>query len=359
MGWSASINFVVVFSYWSINYIATELEMPFGDDPNDLPLHDMQNDLNASLITLMQERASCCPQFEFRESHLALHTLRVDPAHLDTPVHAAAVPPLSVKKTRNKASKFPLPKNLPAMGVLKRSKKSLEKIEIQKQMQIQQQNLESQRPEKKAKRELKQVEMKKVEAPVPQRSPPMQSQQWKEAATASAPLSSPAVRPNGAGVSDMLNFDHKVSDCRKDPSVVPSSIAHPMAPSLSGTSSASGVSPLIRTNPQQLGCPSQVLQKETHAVGAAQAAFRGTDPFLTSNVYHHHHHHHQDGSVPPNRTPPISMPRRPAATSTLADVQSDICCLPLRQLTDPPEPSRSRADAMVSAAWRTLQGTAV
>ena len=31
-----------------------------GDDPNDLPLHEMQSDLNASLITLMQEKALQC-----------------------------------------------------------------------------------------------------------------------------------------------------------------------------------------------------------------------------------------------------------------------------------------------------------
>eukprot|EP00747_Dinoflagellata_sp_TGD_P014676 gnl/TRDRNA2_/TRDRNA2_123634_c2_seq1.p1 gnl/TRDRNA2_/TRDRNA2_123634_c2~~gnl/TRDRNA2_/TRDRNA2_123634_c2_seq1.p1 ORF type:complete len:301 (-),score=26.89 gnl/TRDRNA2_/TRDRNA2_123634_c2_seq1:19-921(-) len=40
--WTGVLCFVVVFSFWTINYIAVELEMPFGPDANDLPLHDMQ-----------------------------------------------------------------------------------------------------------------------------------------------------------------------------------------------------------------------------------------------------------------------------------------------------------------------------
>ena len=30
--------FVAIFGYWNLNMIAVELENPFGDDPNDLPL---------------------------------------------------------------------------------------------------------------------------------------------------------------------------------------------------------------------------------------------------------------------------------------------------------------------------------
>eukprot|EP00927_Polykrikos_kofoidii_P062015 TRINITY_DN56840_c0_g1_i1.p1 TRINITY_DN56840_c0_g1~~TRINITY_DN56840_c0_g1_i1.p1 ORF type:complete len:657 (-),score=119.95 TRINITY_DN56840_c0_g1_i1:109-2079(-) len=65
--WLATvITFIVIFSYWSINYIALELEMPFGDDRNDLPLFEMQMDMNRSLITLVDERAQKVPQFTFR-----------------------------------------------------------------------------------------------------------------------------------------------------------------------------------------------------------------------------------------------------------------------------------------------------
>jgi hypothetical protein len=82
--WAGMISFIVVFCFWSINYIATELEMPFGDDPNDLPLHSMQTDLNASLTTLMQETASTCPEFLFDPKiHLGMSQVKVDPAVLE------------------------------------------------------------------------------------------------------------------------------------------------------------------------------------------------------------------------------------------------------------------------------------
>merc|ERR1719468_1465485 len=55
--WAGILSFIVTFSFWSINYIAVELEQPFGDDPNDLPLHEMQTDMNASLIALLDVRA--------------------------------------------------------------------------------------------------------------------------------------------------------------------------------------------------------------------------------------------------------------------------------------------------------------
>lgn len=74
--WCGIISFIVVFSFWSINYIAVELEQPFGDDPNDLPLVDMQEDLNKSLIGLLDERAQVPPKFNFRAEHLNLTITR-------------------------------------------------------------------------------------------------------------------------------------------------------------------------------------------------------------------------------------------------------------------------------------------
>jgi predicted membrane chloride channel (bestrophin family) len=76
-GWASFVTFLVIFSIWSINYIATELEMPFGSDPNDLPLADMQKDLNLSLIGLFDERAKEPPSFQF---NLTVHTelMRLD-----------------------------------------------------------------------------------------------------------------------------------------------------------------------------------------------------------------------------------------------------------------------------------------
>jgi len=70
--WCGIISFCVVFSFWSINYISVELEQPFGNDPNDVPLVEMQTDLNNSLISLMDERAQQPPQFTFRPEHVEL-----------------------------------------------------------------------------------------------------------------------------------------------------------------------------------------------------------------------------------------------------------------------------------------------
>lgn len=78
--WAGFLAFLVVFSFWSINYIAIELEMPFGEDPNDLPLHEMQSDLNKSLVCLMQKSAQVCPAFRYNPVHAAFRTTET---HLD------------------------------------------------------------------------------------------------------------------------------------------------------------------------------------------------------------------------------------------------------------------------------------
>lgn len=78
--WAGFLSFLVVFSFWSINYIAIELEMPFGDDHNDLPLREMQTDLNKSLVHLMHPSAQTCPDFVYSAVHACFHTTET---HLD------------------------------------------------------------------------------------------------------------------------------------------------------------------------------------------------------------------------------------------------------------------------------------
>lgn len=55
------LAFVVVAAFWSINYIAMEIESPFGDDINDLPVKDMVAGMNSSLMNLLDERTSTPP----------------------------------------------------------------------------------------------------------------------------------------------------------------------------------------------------------------------------------------------------------------------------------------------------------
>merc|ERR1712107_660233 len=42
--WSALVTFIPVFGMFSVNRVASELEMPFGEDPNDLNLHLFQEE---------------------------------------------------------------------------------------------------------------------------------------------------------------------------------------------------------------------------------------------------------------------------------------------------------------------------
>eukprot|EP00927_Polykrikos_kofoidii_P063369 TRINITY_DN5818_c0_g1_i1.p1 TRINITY_DN5818_c0_g1~~TRINITY_DN5818_c0_g1_i1.p1 ORF type:complete len:620 (-),score=107.74 TRINITY_DN5818_c0_g1_i1:47-1681(-) len=77
--WAGFISFVVTCAYWSINYIAVELEMPYGGDLNDLPLIDMQLDMNRSLKTLVSLRAQRVPGFLYdAERHSKLEEKVVD-----------------------------------------------------------------------------------------------------------------------------------------------------------------------------------------------------------------------------------------------------------------------------------------
>lgn len=56
-GMAAFISFWPVFASFSLNFAAIELEMPFGDDDNDLPLNDFQAEMNTSLMMLLHEKA--------------------------------------------------------------------------------------------------------------------------------------------------------------------------------------------------------------------------------------------------------------------------------------------------------------
>eukprot|EP00927_Polykrikos_kofoidii_P039176 TRINITY_DN33609_c0_g1_i1.p1 TRINITY_DN33609_c0_g1~~TRINITY_DN33609_c0_g1_i1.p1 ORF type:complete len:598 (-),score=91.35 TRINITY_DN33609_c0_g1_i1:384-2177(-) len=54
---AAFISFWPVFASFSLNFAAIELEMPFGDDDNDLPLSDFQAEMNTSLMMLLHDKA--------------------------------------------------------------------------------------------------------------------------------------------------------------------------------------------------------------------------------------------------------------------------------------------------------------
>jgi len=52
--WACAMTFMVTGSFWTVIYIAVEIDQPFGDDPNDLPLIEMQEEFNADLVRLLK-----------------------------------------------------------------------------------------------------------------------------------------------------------------------------------------------------------------------------------------------------------------------------------------------------------------
>eukprot|EP00441_Pelagodinium_beii_P039606 CAMPEP_0197640054 /NCGR_PEP_ID=MMETSP1338-20131121/14475_1 /TAXON_ID=43686 ORGANISM="Pelagodinium beii, Strain RCC1491" /NCGR_SAMPLE_ID=MMETSP1338 /ASSEMBLY_ACC=CAM_ASM_000754 /LENGTH=470 /DNA_ID=CAMNT_0043212859 /DNA_START=95 /DNA_END=1508 /DNA_ORIENTATION=+ len=62
------LTFAVVTAFWCIYYISVELEQPYGDDPNDLPLHDMMCDLNNSLLGILHPIAGSPPEYDWKRS---------------------------------------------------------------------------------------------------------------------------------------------------------------------------------------------------------------------------------------------------------------------------------------------------
>merc|ERR1712113_116280 len=55
--WAPLFTFVPIFGMFSLSFIGIELENPFGDDDNDLPLDHFQSEMNTCLLMLLHENA--------------------------------------------------------------------------------------------------------------------------------------------------------------------------------------------------------------------------------------------------------------------------------------------------------------
>eukprot|EP00929_Paragymnodinium_shiwhaense_P089659 TRINITY_DN4980_c0_g1_i1.p1 TRINITY_DN4980_c0_g1~~TRINITY_DN4980_c0_g1_i1.p1 ORF type:complete len:498 (+),score=86.94 TRINITY_DN4980_c0_g1_i1:71-1564(+) len=76
-GAAALMSFCTIFAVWCINYIAAELEMPFGADPNDLPLSNLEKEFNDGLQMLMHPLTKAAPTFSYdAERHEELQVVR-------------------------------------------------------------------------------------------------------------------------------------------------------------------------------------------------------------------------------------------------------------------------------------------
>eukprot|EP00929_Paragymnodinium_shiwhaense_P090188 TRINITY_DN50372_c0_g1_i2.p1 TRINITY_DN50372_c0_g1~~TRINITY_DN50372_c0_g1_i2.p1 ORF type:complete len:674 (-),score=92.96 TRINITY_DN50372_c0_g1_i2:505-2526(-) len=64
---SAFQTFTNVVVVWAVNFVACEIEAPFGDDLNDIPLFEMQQDMNCSLRFALHPLAVIAPVFHYDE----------------------------------------------------------------------------------------------------------------------------------------------------------------------------------------------------------------------------------------------------------------------------------------------------
>lgn len=64
--WAFLVTFFPVFACWGINYIASEIEQPFGSDFNDMPLHLMQSSLNVSILSLLDSLSQHPPDMDMK-----------------------------------------------------------------------------------------------------------------------------------------------------------------------------------------------------------------------------------------------------------------------------------------------------
>mmetsp|Transcript_71697 Transcript_71697/g.222345 ORF Transcript_71697/g.222345 Transcript_71697/m.222345 type:complete len:554 (+) Transcript_71697:3-1664(+) len=61
--WAGIVCFFVTFAFWCLIYIALEIDQPFGEDMNDLPIKEMQRDFNRSLLALLDPLAQTPPRY--------------------------------------------------------------------------------------------------------------------------------------------------------------------------------------------------------------------------------------------------------------------------------------------------------
>merc|ERR1719203_1012142 len=73
-----TFTFVPIFGVFSLNFIASELENPFGNDDNDLPLQHFQSEMNNSLLMLLHSKsdhiASLSPNCEYESERSQVTT---------------------------------------------------------------------------------------------------------------------------------------------------------------------------------------------------------------------------------------------------------------------------------------------
>lgn len=85
-GWAVIYSFSSIFVLWSIHFNALDLEFPFGNRVNDLPMNEFQSEWNRSVLTLLDKHASVPPKFTFDPAiHSELNIVMSDASELYEP----------------------------------------------------------------------------------------------------------------------------------------------------------------------------------------------------------------------------------------------------------------------------------
>jgi len=74
--WAFIFSFIMVFTYWSLNTIAINLENPFGTDDNDMDFAEMQHEMNKHLTVLLSPSSSHLPSLTGKAKRHFNRTMR-------------------------------------------------------------------------------------------------------------------------------------------------------------------------------------------------------------------------------------------------------------------------------------------
>eukprot|EP00927_Polykrikos_kofoidii_P021137 TRINITY_DN20114_c0_g2_i1.p1 TRINITY_DN20114_c0_g2~~TRINITY_DN20114_c0_g2_i1.p1 ORF type:complete len:658 (+),score=121.31 TRINITY_DN20114_c0_g2_i1:128-2101(+) len=78
--WAAFFGFMQIFTFWVLNFIAAELENPFGSDDNDIDGAQLQKEVNSCLRLLL--RTGCAPTVSLKLNNEEDQQLLIDRATL-------------------------------------------------------------------------------------------------------------------------------------------------------------------------------------------------------------------------------------------------------------------------------------
>jgi len=104
-------TFVPVLSFWGINMIAAEIEQPFGDDVNDLPTHDLQRELNSTLILLVEPDLGRVPHLK-SSAEMNVDILRERYCGVEVPVAGVGCDARDLERSKDKKKEVEPKQNL-------------------------------------------------------------------------------------------------------------------------------------------------------------------------------------------------------------------------------------------------------